>query len=220
MQNVEITERPILMNAAMVKATLEGRKTMTRRIIKPQPEPHIELITNNLGKHFADDFENNLIYFDCPYGKPGDQFYVRESMYYSKEHDNFYYSADNKGVGQEVYEVLYAHYGNKKKTINSIHQLKIASRIRLEITRVRIERLKYISEEDSIAEGVEVFNEDGNLYYSGWMEGKDTWFDEPWKWHCDHPTQAFYDLWDSIYFERGFGVEIDPYVWVIEFKRI
>ncbi len=102
----------------------------------------------------------------------------------------------------------------------SIHMPRWASRIHLEITDIRVERLKDITYSDAIQEGLTVFNEDGNLYYSGSSFDPNTWFEEPEKWHCDDPIQAFYELWDGINFERGCGVEKNPWVWVVEFKRL
>lgn len=89
----------------------------------------------------------------------------------------------------------------------------------LKIIDVRVEFLQEISEEDAVNEGLEIFNEDGNLWYSGWMEGKDNWYEEIWKWHCNDPIQAFKELWDSINFTRGDGWATNPVVWCITYLK-
>lgn len=113
-------ERPILFNAEMVRAILDGRKTMTRRLDKRWLKV-----------------------------KKGDRLWVKETIYYSPEHDNLYFKADNKGVGVVKFVRL------PSKSIPAIFMPRWASRITLEATAdARLERLQNISEEDAAKEGM------------------------------------------------------------------
>ena len=95
----------------------------------------------------------------------------------------------------------------------SIHMPRWASRINLGITAVRVERLLEISDEDAIAEGLEssvqknVLIDDEPFYRVGDIADVD-------------PRQVFLRLWDSINYKRGFGWDVNPWVWVVEFRRI
>lgn len=219
-------ERPIIFKAEMVKAILDGSKTQTRRIIKPQPPEHIELCTNSLGEHFADDFNNDLMYFKCPHGKVGDRLWVRENFKvidFNSGGQNPYvcddfqepYALVNYSDGWEkevllledielgIDEVSQAERAFKKKTVPSIHMSRWASRINLEITDIRVERLNDISEEDARAEGCKVQEPIKQL---------DKKFI-----HRKYPQKVFMELWESI---NGKGSwDINPWVWVIEFKK-
>lgn len=208
--------KPILFNSEMVNALLQGRKTQTRRIIKPQPE---------FGGAVARSF-----FTKCKLGQVGDLLYVRESCR-AKELENgldgVEFSADNGFIcisnnekASDDWGEMYHYSGKKGAIVPSIHMKRWASRITLKITDVRVERVQDISEEDAASEGIEVFNEDGNLWYSSWMDGEKSWFSDQWKWHCNDPVQAFKELWDSINFKSGFGWAKNPYVWVITFSVI
>ncbi|WP_448649271.1 hypothetical protein [Pseudomonas corrugata] len=215
MSNVK--ERPILFSAPMVRAILEGRKTVTRRAIKVQP--HIDASGNfcvgryNYGqdgdgkpvtKHFVKDC--------CPYGKPGDRLWVRETFMdllgTGVEHrptidspvQRYCYSADVR-PGSFADETR-KDYGLRWKP--SIHMPRAASRILLEITDVRVERLQDISDEQAKAEGVQR----GPL--REWCGS-----DEGGAWH-KYPVPAFRNLWQS----TGGDWDANPCVWVVEFERI
>ena len=182
-------ERPIIFNTEMVKAILEGRKTQTRRVIKPQPG--YDLGYQDCGNGFAiqvgaDYPDNKEDERYCPYGQAGDKLWVREAFVQcisTKIHPgpNFVYRADTSKEAQE-------DYGYKWKP--SIHMPRLASRITLEITDIRVERVQDITLQD--------------------------------KWNEGYPPEIgrFQDLWDSINEKRGFGWDTNPWVWVIEFKRI
>lgn len=231
----------ILFNDDMIRALLDGRETQTRRLVTPQP------VFMPAGDGLPDSYfwaakgadnprsKNAGVYGDtsemgdmafrgmledaCPYGRPGDLLWVRETHHLSHANavtyraDFNYNPFSDDECGEDCSMV-----GEKWRP--SIYMPRWASRLTLRITDVRVERVQDISEKDAIAEGVEVFNEDGNLWYSGWMDGKDSWFDENWKWHCNDPVQAYKELWDGINFKRGHGWATNPWVWVIEFEVI
>jgi hypothetical protein len=183
-------ERPILFSGAMVCALLNGTKTQTRRIVKPRGDVTVaDLVA--CGR--------------CPYGQPGDRLWVKETWRTDKRLDD---KAPSKFSGWPVRyisddKVLMhgAFYGaTNGKTRVSIHMPRWASRITLEITGVRVERLKDISEADAKAEGVSasalVEMKDGSPCYSA----------------------EYRDLWERI---NGIGSwEKNPWVWVIEFKQV
>jgi hypothetical protein len=210
-------EKPILFNTEMVKAILEGRKTQTRRVVKPQPG--FTYCTK-----CKKEFTHCACYFDsdkkaerctktgsadlnkCPYGKPGDRLWVRETWALTQ------YDFDHI-PDERIYR---ADFGNEPVDWNwkpSIFMPREVSRILLEITDIRVERVQQILNVDALAEGIQAFSKDGNLYKYGLDE---------WKW-SDMPRDArdaFKRLWDSINKKRGFGWEVNPWVWVVEFKRI
>ncbi|WCV15977.1 hypothetical protein KKY80_12320 [Pseudomonas aeruginosa] len=203
-------ERPILFTGPMVRAILEGRKTVTRRVVKPQPDflgsmvdPNTPFKTLDAGLHAR---------ITCPHGQPGDRLWVREAWAADAQVDAIaprdlsqgepiWYPADFS-VRQTGCSMI-----SKGRGRPSIHMPRWASRILLEITAVRVERLQDISEEQALAEGVH---------------------GEP----CDHARQACSDigcwgdtakgafgfLWEQL---NGAGAwQANPWVWVVEFKRV
>lgn len=256
-------ERPILLNAEMVRAVLDGRKTQTRRIMKVQPESNqlgllrITDSTNrsDIGKyHWAEsNATGNHVrskLFACPYGAVGDRLWVRETFATLGNedgcpidwHDNLV-----KGGGQEAARIYRAsceqrpgNYGLwsipddafwKPHTDNmqyegtwvpSIHMQRWASRITLEITGIRVERLNSINEHDAIAEGLAEISKDGHTYKYGVpdRDGYPGTDDLGWPWHEweRYPISAYSKLWKSIYGEESW--QANPWVWVIEFKRL
>lgn len=201
-------ERPILFNDDMVRAVLSGRKDQTRRVIKHQKIVGFQK-QNGLARENAD-----LI---SPYGKKNDGIWVREAWAKAKECNDttIFYRATDGNIKQRALD--YSEKENRWRP--SIHMHRCNSRINLKVKNIRVERVQDISEEDAINEGLAVFNEDGNLYYSGLSFNPESWFDEPEKWHCDDPRTAFFELWDSINLDRGYGVETNPWVWVVDFIR-
>lgn len=201
---MEITERPILFSTPMVKAILEGRKTQTRRVLK---------VPKSLGE-FRDVFDDEVltlksgkavigidtsIYHDvalaCPYGTVGDRLWVRETWQNECDGDGQFVQYLYKADGQDLsdYVSLDADIvGIKWRP--SIFMPREASRITLEITNIRVERLQDISEADAIAEGC----------YS----------------KLDYAKNQFQYLWNLINNKRGFGWTANPFVWVIEFKKL
>ena len=182
-------ERPILFSDPMVKAILDGRKTMTRRVV---PERFLDKYydyddwCNSVMPSGADfscsrSYEKEYFMERCPYGHPGDRLWVRETHIITEEpRCPVVYKADTEvTIPPEVWRP-------------SIHMPRWASRITLEITDVRVERLQDISVEDCQREGVE-----SNV--SSLIE--------------------FHDLWDSINGKKHPWVS-NPWVWVVSFKRI
>ncbi|WP_373857761.1 hypothetical protein [Klebsiella pneumoniae] len=200
-----MTERRMIFNGEMVRALLSGRKTQTRRPVKfPVHDKNLgcELAGNELaGELSAGNYLNSA------FGKPGDRIWVRETW-------------AEAGAGApylKLYRANYpehvpSHYENvppadEVRWTPSIHMPRAASRILLEITDVRVERLNAISEEDARAEGII----DGGCLNCG----------EPEPCGCANPepdaTDAFAYLWQSIYGQENWNA--NPWVWVIEFKR-
>ena len=203
-------ERPIIFRGDMVRAILDGRKTQTRRVVKAARDRNgsgCELAPCEIaGEVNGADPD----YSFCPYGQPGDRLWVRESFCeafsnYEEggEQTTVYYRAD----GQEVVVDDGDGYAetNKDGTLKSpwkpsIHMPRWASRITLEITDIRVERLQDISEED--AEGTEKRLCGGYPYHN--------------------PPSTFVNgfchLWESI---NGPGSwDANPWVWCVSFKRV
>lgn len=215
-------ERGMIFNDEMVRAILDGRKTQTRRPVK------FPLIDKNMGCELAGNELAGEIaagnYWNCPFGKPGDRIWVRETWATLGNEDACAIDwNDNlvKGGGAEAAHIYRASctrgdYGLwqipddadwKPHTDSmqydgtwcpSIHMSRWASRITLEITDVRVERLASISTESARAEGYPSERE---------ADGGDI---DPWLW--------VRDLWDGIYPEKTF--KHNPWVWALEFQRI
>lgn len=188
-------ERPILFGGPMVRAILEGRKAQTRRVVKPQPVGNAD-VQFQIGNAVTLPPDGKQLC--CPYGKPGDRLWVRENL---TAKDGFMvYAAD--GARVDCGAMDWPACIEKRKTIPSIHMPRWASRILLEVIGVRIERLNEISAPDCIAEGVNVHHDhydksDASIY---------------------SVISAYYDLWTNL---NGPGSwEENPWVWVIEFKRV
>ncbi|HYG23222.1 MAG TPA: hypothetical protein VEH04_10605 [Verrucomicrobiae bacterium] len=158
-------ERPILFSAAMVQAILAGRKSQTRRVVKPQPPAQFlgenaAAITNGYLWAFSDGRAayppDDKPGVPCPYGQPGDRLWVKETWRvhggreyeYQQHQPSVIYRADADYDPLRVGESVSAEWRK------SIFMPRWASRITLEITSVRVERLQEITPEDAIAEGV------------------------------------------------------------------
>jgi len=199
-------ERPILFNSAMVRAILDGRKTQTRRPTKFEWSGTAEKL---LRQSAFDPAYKSL------FGTVGDRLWVRETWGLMSYHDPTYWCGGSiEGVPESDLrlEFLVEHQANWKISNESaywrpsIHMPRWASRIDLEITAVRVERVQDITEEDAIKEGCEM---DGNIPklqphdVVGWVG----W---------DSATEWFSDIWDSIYGKW----DANPWVWVYEFRRV
>ena len=202
--------RPILFSTPMVQAILEGRKTQTRRIIRPQPKDDLSFLGWKLPEYVQVDFGRGVktdSFHKFPFGQVGDVLWVRET-FRPKSHsfpigEHFEYKATAQADGNPTDEPWKP----------SIFMPKDAARIWLKITDVRVERLKDISEEDSIAEGCSKygpFNEyRGSLHpNSGAMKFR----------AYSNPIDAYKCVWLSINGENSWNK--NPWVWVIEFERI
>jgi hypothetical protein len=232
-------KRPILFSGPMVRAILEGRKTQTRRVMKPQPETYEESWT---GDCFHIHFANGKVTSDsgggeratrhlfaekhCRYGAPGDKLWVRETWCHKADDDGrevynsegnfdpscFHYYADGTTVMSMDADGSYEFNkdGSEKSPWKpSIHMPRWASRITLDVKSVRVERLQDISEEDAMAEGIQIAPQFCGIGFDGHPveSSRIDWA----------PTDYFEELWESI---NGTGSwEQNPWVWVIEFSK-
>lgn len=220
----EIKERPILFSAPMVRAILEGRKTVTRRALNAQALKNI-----GYGVQLGECHElpsegplhpNSIGYYNdfCPFGQPGDRLWVRETWYC----DHFevmrgpYLKPDDLDIGEALDDgtLVYAADGLTPYEADqpiwkpSIHMPRWASRILLEITDVRVERLQDITEEQAKAEGVRLYTDHAELGDWWHVEGIET--------YSADPRKSFELLWSSV----GGDWQANPWVWVVEFKRV
>lgn len=201
-------ERPILFSAPMVRAILEGRKTQTRRIIK---KPMDEVPDYARGwKHNGYAFYGKInggdmaVPFICPYGQRGDRLWVRET-WANTEADGLVFKAD----GERDFRTPCGTVSERSAWKPSIHMPRTFSRITLEITDVRVERLQDISEADAIAEGCG--KSKGGMFCGGPHKAHGT--------PTQHNTakEAYSHLWESI---NGAGSwDANPWVWVISFRK-
>lgn len=249
MTTTAVREWPILFSGEMVRAILDGRKTQTRRVVRPQPwagplpggkyeasgpwvgHDGIWRFMRGVVSRREDDIGR------CPYGQPGDWLWVREtwgwrgSIYsvgadhkdqiieYRADRERRYISRPISRRGRDGLprhrtrrpgesEQEYRHYLHRFWSAwrPSIHMPRWASRITLEITDVRVERLQDITEADIIAEGCTV-------------DAVARWTGVPWS---DMPTlhHAFRVGWDRLNARRGFGWDANPWVWAITFRRL
>ena len=221
--------KPILLTGEMVRSTLAGLKTKTRRPLKPQPE-----------KLIFDEMTASLLprLSDCPFGKVGDRLWVRETfcLECQVERDQpppfadgrpILYLRDGIECSKEEAEIwLQPHYratdptpelayedSDGEPTVRwkpAIHMPRWASRITLEITEIRVERVQEITEEESKAEGVlpcpHPLSKDD--------ECLDCYLDAG-EYAC-----SFLNLWNRLYAKKGLGVDVNPWVWVIGFRRV
>lgn len=225
-------ERPILFSGGMVRAILDGRKTQTRRAINPQP------IADGLYHEYkgipwlktGDPFP--FIGHLCPYGTPNDLLWVRETwnaVHFCPEYSEGYrtgYSDDwfeskdiPKNSNQQYWTPCYKaddhSDGLDIKWRPSIFMPRWASRILLEVTDVRVERVQEISDGDAIKEGIHDVCHCGDYVEShGYHSGHGAVSMPGWA------TENFASLWDSINGKRGYPWALNPWVWVIEFQKV
>ena len=206
-------ERPILFSAPMIQAILSGSKTQTRRLLKAKTLRDLEL-GHQLGECFALEDPRSIdcgyIQSFCPYGQIGDQLWVRESWYQkgtvcrSYPDDDEYHFFGHKQAAYVADGDAPKDWTVKKRP--SIHMPRWASRIQLEITNIRVERLNDISEQDAAAEGIE--NIQSSPEFSEWYGTKSG----------GNSYAAFKYLWLSINGPDSWAM--NPWVWVVEFKVI
>ena len=200
-------ERPILFSAPMVRAILAGRKTQTRRVAKPRRKPSLLELGAWSDAYVTDPGNRKLLMRECPFGDVDDRLWVRETW-----RQSYFTTTDGEVVeGRFRYRATDPADGVAAGWRPSIHMPRSASRITLEVTGVRVERLQDISESDAISEGVRQLR-DGSECWVG-REGPGSLV-TPW------PTarDAFRDLWQSINGLGSWGS--NPWVWVVEFKRV
>jgi hypothetical protein len=187
----------------MVKAILEGRKTQTRRVVKPQPINGL-LFSEGFGYWFESrrEIDGHIYKYNCPYGQVGDKLWVRETWAVfqletegrHKEFPNILYRADSS-TKLLVNEVVWKYNTPELKWRPSIFMPRWASRITLEITDIRVQRLWEITDEDVIAEGI------GVLVFNDSYKDSYAW------------------LWDKINGKKHPWI-LNEWVWVISFKRV
>jgi hypothetical protein len=223
----------------MVCAILDGSKTQTRRVVKMPPD--FEQFTHLRSAQGAEAPKNTFIaywleygeeesggtFFRCPYGKPGERLWVRETFciesskevayeppfndgrpirHHNDEHWGPWWEQPHYRATDPTPELEVGTGDPGVKWRRSIFMPRWASRITLEITAVRVERLQDISEADARAEGVTLYN--GKWWDGSYIVGG--------KW--DTPVQAFCALFES---SNGPGSwDTNPWVWVVEFRRV
>jgi hypothetical protein len=207
-------EKPIIMGADSVRAILDGRKTQTRRVIKPQPKfigaPNVP---------FKTDDANPKGIINCPYCKVGDRLWVREIFNCNEE--GIAYKATQPDMDGLPWK-------------SPIYMPRTYSRITLEITDIRVERVQEITEDDALAEGI-ISNEEyearaseDNLFpcprCKGYKVheafGYDYGITEVDCTYCNTQKKRYRIIWDSLNAKRGYPWESNPWVWVISFKQI
>jgi len=207
------------MTIESVKAILDGRKTMTRRVIKPQPPPDFTGCTCKGGVNHFYHPEGNVNHshqwqaVKCPYGQVGDRLWVRESFFYgSGDYDSracvIRYAVDNVEIKYKIPDNFswdktckwcYTKLDGSHPIRPSIFMPRWASRLTLEITEVRVERLDRVSLNDIRAEGIP----DDRATYNAPIQ-----------------LDKFIKLWDSLNAKRGYPWVNNNWVWPISFKEV
>lgn len=215
-------ELPALFSAPMVRRILDESKTKTRRVMRPQPE-RLGIYTEGVKQVdwcLVDEDGDPMDSIKCPYGAPGDRLWVREAWCLA-DPDYPAPPADGRPVGprdavcwyratEPDVESVDKHGRQRSPWRPSIHMPRWASRITLDVTAVRVERLQEITEEGARAEGVE-----SDMGLVRRMFGADALMVVPTYRHSAHYT--FRALWDRINGERA-PWSSNPWVWVVEFK--
>lgn len=229
-------ERPIIFNTTMVKAIIDGRKTQTRRLVKPQPK----FFKGEAGGHWwrcthvhsmvrvEDELLNPGEYYKGfidevnPFGKKGDRLWVRETFCIGTIEEEDHYQGSPKPLyvhqdGDPKQYPIYKEYCLRDNiSIDdvlwkpSIHMPRSASRILLEITKIRIERLNQISSQDAVQEGLLKLPASGRYV----VNRGDQYFGAA----SNNPCEVFKWLWESIYGSSSW--ELNPWVWVVEFNVV
>jgi len=208
--------RPILFSAPMVRALLDGTKTQTRRAFS---EKTLKLFSAAVALGEVSDFLNEMqlgkndlgyVLDFCPYGKIGDRLWVRETWSKAKSSlsNELFYRAD--GDHQPGRQITLSYVDREGRWRPSIHMPRYVSRITIEITGVRVERLQDISEEDAKAEGIQQYK--GPLR---WIRYIDAVTGEA---AHNSARDAFASLWEAI---NGAGSwDSNPWLWCVSFKRV
>jgi hypothetical protein len=216
-----VVERGILFSAPMVRALLDGTKTQTRRVMKPQPVDGKVHQLRGRFDFFLDVASPEALAL-CPYGVPGDRLWVRETCQGFEQPDGLdgvryladgaFRSIENTEAAADAWIKLANYAGKKCPTVPAIHMPRWASRITLELVNVRVERLQDISEKDAIAEGVSAHrycrqDDDAVAFHRiGPVRGN------------SFPIARYAALWESI---NGPGSwALNPWVWVVSFRRL
>ncbi|MBD3261036.1 MAG: hypothetical protein GF334_05040 [Candidatus Altiarchaeales archaeon] len=219
-------EKPILFSGEMVRAILDGRKTQTRRVVKPQAEKYTGDI---LGQPVIYPWRNggyDAKPIKCPYGKPGEELWVRETFTYGYDLNDAHPECAVFDFGDP--DMIFAP-GENKETRHyarawsqrkpGIYMPRWASRIQLQVKDIKVKRVQDITESDAIAEGLTYLP---NAKRWGVWDQTNCTIDGRARMteHFESPVDAFAHLWDSINRKRGYGWDKNPWVWVVTFERI
>lgn len=195
-------ERPIIFTGPSIPAILEDRKTQTRRACKEligQPECNVRYDppSQQWQRYGAGGI---WLALSCPFGIPGSHLWVRET-WASVAANGICHEADDYNVYRATDPDWSEYEGWRWRS--PIHMPRSASRLTLEVIEVRVERVQEISTADAIAEGM--LNDGGGEYAIDGMSVAQV---------------RFMDLWDSLNAKRSFGWDVNPWVWVIAFRRV
>ena len=197
--------RPIIFSADSVRAILDGRKTQTRRVMKPQPIGNLQYVgsmwfekeyrLHTLERLDYDGTMEKYFSIKCPFGAPGDRLWVREKWGVTVDCETIYFA----DFIPNVHDVSIFRWRSP------MFMLRKYSRLTLEITNVRCERVQEISYDDCLAEGCPYSRKHENdmtnadkINRIGWYQGQ----------------------WNELNAKRGYGWDTNPWVFVIEFKKI
>jgi hypothetical protein len=211
-----VKERPILFSGSMIRAILDGRKTQIRRVVAPQQpkvsmcDPYYLELTERDGSVTC--YTTTQFTKRCPHGHPGDRLWVKETIRRVAP-DGLgcaRFAADDEPTAIDTWPW-------KRDVLTAIHTPRGASRITLELTEVRVQRLQEISEDDARAEGVEPYTPPhGHISPEQRVPGPG--FDRVRL--GDQPHRLpFADLWDTINGKRA-PWESNPWVWALTFRRL
>ena len=222
-------ERPILFKGQMVRALLDGTKTQTRRIMKFQPYDGAEVICEEFHPTVIDrrgeeqpgepvfgawwaDGDNAL---RCPYGAPGDRLWVRETFAKIDGQTQPWIETDYRASYTDG-DRLGDRLGIKKRWTPAIHMPRVASRIALEVSGVRVERLQEISEADAVAEGLSM--DVGQGARQNDLDIRRAKTEEFRPLGCASAVDAYRALWESINGADSWNA--NPWVWVLTLKKV
>lgn len=224
MSETAVRERPILFSGPMVRAILDGKKTQTRRVVKDQPNfdwsPTVGFYSPTVTDKNGNEKPGAEVYGasdesfgrKCPYGKPGDRLWVKTgyTTRYDAERNETHWKTEGGWItthGQAMSKTGKpkrdgGHPGRfMPKWLSQEFRLPA-----LEITDIRVQRLQEISEEDARAEGFQPG--DGSP-----VNGFDT--------ESPYPARAaFAGLWEELNADRGYGCDVNPWIWAISFRRV
>lgn len=220
-----MAEKPIVFSTPMVQAIQQGKKTQTRRVIKPQP-PHelsdgykwvVDVFDGTFcisAESIKDSRDGSVWETVIPRYQPGDILWVRETWCDYGTHYSYKANYPDGYVPKGVYPGEKAPHDMKWRPC--IHMPRAAARIFLRVSDVRAERVQEISETDAIAEGVSLIDawEAAAEHFVPTYNNPDN--------HCPAADYigAYRSLWDSLNAKRGFGWDVNPWVWVYEYERM
>ena len=233
--------KPIIFSAPMIRALLAGTKKQTRRVMKPQPysngfhfdgydilchcdelPPSAMLLTVGKGRNRYTTSNYEGWESSCPYGDPGDLLWVKET--WRPRHALSIwdlivtYAAD--GSERRILDGAFPEddwtmpKAAARGNVSPLFMPRRASRLTLQLTDVRVQRLQDISEAYACAEGLRVFNEDDAILYYSALATEAEW---PTGWHLN-PVDAFRELWQSINGPESW--DVNPWVWALSFRVI